>query len=73
MRPLTRTIQPVTDDVVNSTPGDIMAQRATPGETAFNCVFEEAAWSVGWWLLAPLGPVFQHQIRQEAVCPEHEH
>lgn len=32
--PLTRTVQPVTDDVPSlPAPGDIAAQRATPGET----------------------------------------
>ena len=55
--PLTRTIQPLTDDV----PLQRQATSRHKGplrvkQRPSNCAFEQAAWSVSWWLLAPPGP-----------------
>lgn len=55
--PLAWTIQPVTDDV----PLQHQATSRHKGplrvkQRPSNCAFEQAAWSVSWWLVGPSGP-----------------
>ena len=55
--PLARTIQQVTDDV--PLPHQATSRHKGPlrvKQRPSNCAFEQAAWSVSWWLVGPSGP-----------------